>query len=158
MFRLWQVILNYGGKYEKQFLIGLAIVILVFTMSGVSEALSINPNVALLGTASQSSTYSYSTPADLAIDGNHFNGSVNHTQNDVAPYAWWEVNLGQEYYIDEIDIWNRTDSDCADRLFPFTLSVLENDRDVAWSSSIIISQDNPLIFSRPDVVGQFVFN
>ena len=79
-------------------------------------------------------------------------------KNNFYPYAWWEVNLGQKYYIDEIDIWNRTDSDCADRLFPFTLSVLENDRDVAWSSSIIISQVNPLLFSRPDVVGQFVFN
>lgn len=62
---------------KKQFLIGLVIVMLIFTMSKVSEALSTNPNVALLGTASQSSTVYpvatgiYPAPtADLAIDGN----------------------------------------------------------------------------------------
>ncbi|MDL2124707.1 MAG: hypothetical protein LWX51_16880 [Deltaproteobacteria bacterium] len=42
---------------KKNILVGLAIVMLIFIMSGISEAVSINPNVALSGTATQSSTH-----------------------------------------------------------------------------------------------------
>ena len=153
---------------KKKLLIGLTIVMFIFTMNNIAEALSINPNVTLSGTASQSSTLcigDFHASADLTIDGNtdgnFWNESVSHTYDDVGPYAWWELNLGERYIIDEINIWNRTDGiydglPTGERLFPFTLSVLEYDRDVAWSHSITSSQNNPLVFSLPDITGQFV--
>ena len=61
-------------------------------------------------TCRQSSTYSGRT-ADKAIDGN-FEGfgmkGCSSTQQD--PQAWWEVDLGQLANIEEIRLWNRTDS------------------------------------------------
>lgn len=146
---------------KKKLFTLLAIVLLVLITSGISEAISINPNVALSGTASQSSTMycQLEASADLAIDGNtngnYWYGSVAHTYNDADPYAWWEVDLGQEYLIDEIDVWNRTDG-CSDRLVPSTLSILGNDRNVVWSNSITVLSGNPLVFSPPDIIGQYV--
>jgi hypothetical protein len=49
--------------------------------------------------------------------------SLSHTQNDAE--AWWEVDLGQLYEIDEIEIWNRTDC-CSERLSNFYVLVSEN--------------------------------
>jgi len=68
-------------------------------------------NIALSGTASQSSTYGNGV-ASLAIDGNT-NGSspwvadLQHTTNEDNP--WWEVDLGGEYSIDKITVFNRSD-------------------------------------------------
>lgn len=144
---------------KKKFLVGLVIVLLVLIMSGISEAISTNPNVALSGIASQSTTYLFSNNVDPdaflahnAIDNDM--ATISHTNNQYG--AWWEVDLIDEYIIDEIVIWNRIHSACEDRLFPFTLSVLEDDRDVVWSASISQFQDSPLVFSLPDVIGQYV--
>ncbi len=86
----------------------------------------------LYGTATQSSTHSGGP--ELAIDGNtdgNWNhGSVSHTFSDNQ--AWWQVNLGDSYVIDTIDIWNRTDS-CSNRLTDFTVSVLDGYNTVIWS-------------------------
>lgn len=75
-----------------------------------------NTNLALAGTASQSSlgTASWAQPASKGNDGNT-NGVHNgangypcfHTLSDEE--AWWEVDLGSVQHIDEIKIWNRTD-------------------------------------------------
>lgn len=149
---------------KKNILVGLAIVMLIFIMSGISEAVSINPNVALSGTATQSSTHIMGgAPLDhfrayKAID-NIIAGETNmsHTSYELCP--WWEVDLIDDYIIDEIVIWNRIypgDDTVENRLFPFTLYILENDRSVAWSESITQFQNTPLVFSIPDVVGQHV--
>ena len=155
---------------KKKLLVGLAIVLLVFIMSGISEAVSINPNVALSGIASQSSTHIWiSEDADFfaayrAIDDIIYSPdytNFNHTSYTYRP--WWEVNLLEEYIIDEIVIWNcNVDPEhymflpVQERLFPFTLSILEEDRGVAWSHSVSVFQASPLEFSVPDVVGQYV--
>ncbi|MEM7331842.1 MAG: putative Ig domain-containing protein [Chloroflexota bacterium] len=83
-------------------------------------------NVALGGTATQSSTFvsSFEFDASNAIDGNT-NGddaanAMTHTNNDLE--AWWEVDLGASHYIDLIRIWNRTDC-CSDRLSDFYVLV-----------------------------------
>ncbi len=74
-------------------------------------------NVALQGTASQSST-GWSGVASRAIDGNtdgnYNNGSVTSTAVNTA-YQWWIVDLGSVQPISKIDIFNRTDC-CSNRL------------------------------------------
>lgn len=75
-------------------------------------------NVALGKSASQSSTYMAGTEAAKAVDGS--TGSITHTRND--NYAWWQVDLGASYSIDEIRIWNRADC-CGDRLSNFYVFV-----------------------------------
>ncbi|MEJ1336373.1 MAG: discoidin domain-containing protein [Candidatus Sedimenticola sp. (ex Thyasira tokunagai)] len=107
----------------------LAIVFLsfLFSLLAVGNATAAPMNVALGGTATQSSNYdAVMGLANLAIDGNR-NGhwlteSVTHTLHDSG--AWWQVDLGASYDISEILVFNRTDC-CSDRLDPFSLSILQ---------------------------------
>jgi hypothetical protein len=140
---------------KKILLAGLAVGLMMLGMVGTVSATS---NVALSGTATQSSTgyWNFWATADKAIDGNtngdYWAGSVSHTNNE---FAWWQVDLGQAYSIDQINIFNRTDC-CGDRLVPFTLSVLKSNGDVAWSATRTELSGNPLTFSLDDEIGQFV--
>src|SRR6185369_12942796 len=65
-------------------------------------------NVAAGKPATQSSTF---TSAALAVDGNTNGdfaaGSVTHTHSDPAP--WWEVDLGAQYAVSQVKLFNRTD-------------------------------------------------
>lgn len=103
-------------------------------------------NVALLGIASQSSTWSGSgnpyALASNAIDGNtdgdYYHQSIQHTAEDFGlpegnGFAWWQVALDQDYTIDSITIWNRTDC-CTSRLREFTVSIFD-DASLVWSGS-----------------------
>lgn len=75
------------------------------------------PNVALGKQATQTSV-AYDSVASRAVDGNTDGNwgseSVTHTA-EPSSQAWWQVDLGKSYAIDQIAIWNRTDC-CADRL------------------------------------------
>ena len=68
-------------------------------------------NVAQGKTATQSSTYNSDGVAGHAVDGNtdgnYGNRSVTHTQADNT--SWWQVDLGINYNIETVVIWNRTD-------------------------------------------------
>ena len=103
-------------------------------------AASAPTNVAPAGTATQSSNYNDSVLASRAIDGNtdgsFYHNSVQHTLNDENNYvgngyAWWQVALGQDYQVDQIVIWNRTDC-CVDRLNNFTVTLFDGNTSV-WS-------------------------
>ena len=97
-------------------------------------------NVALSGTASQSST-AYEGEPGRAIDGNR-NGdyrtaeSTTHTAAEDDP--WWELDLGKAGPIDEVLLWNRTDGgdSIGRRLAGFQLQLLSADRAVLWESSL----------------------
>ena len=56
----------------------------------------------------------YGGDASRAIDGNksgnYGGGGQTHTQENTAN-PWWQVDLGREYPIDAIVVWNRTDDD-----------------------------------------------
>ncbi|MBO9489738.1 discoidin domain-containing protein [Endozoicomonas sp. G2_1] len=84
-------------------------------------------NLALTGTASQSTTLSFpgfDFSADQAIDGNTSgnvgDNSLSHT--DLASQGYWEVDLGEVKTIDNVVIWNRTDC-CSSRLTNFHVLV-----------------------------------
>ena len=85
-------------------------------------------NVALTGTATQSST-AYNAEAKRAIDGNtdgDFQAqSVTHTEGEKDP--WLEVDLGQPTAIDSVVVWNRTDGDASivNRMKGFELEFLD---------------------------------
>jgi putative heme-binding domain-containing protein len=94
------------------------------------EAYSDGRNIARQGKASQSST-AHGGDAKKAIDGNtsgKFNdGGQTHTQeNSLNP--WWEVDLGDEYPLDKIVVYNRTDDGLGKRLEGFTIRVLNAKR------------------------------
>ena len=105
----------------------------------------ISENIALNGAATQSST-DYDGEASRAIDGNTngtYNGqSVTHTTSETNP--WWQVDLGGEYSIEEIKIFNRTDDCCMDRLSSFTVSVIDSSGTITFSQSFT-SYPNPSI-------------
>jgi hypothetical protein len=110
----------------------------LLTAAGLAQAQS---NVALLGTASQSST---AFGANLAIDGNT-DGDINHgsvSRTHWNDQAWWQVALDQDYAVDQIVLWNRTDSDVGSRLAFSTVS-LWDDGAVVWSEHIGAAYPNP---------------
>ncbi|WP_159020761.1 carbohydrate-binding protein [Algibacter sp. L3A6] len=83
-------------------------------------------NLALNGTASQSSTI-LNAEASRSIDNNtngaFSGGSVTHTDGtETSP--WWQVNLGAEYSIGDINVFGRTGC-CMDRLNDFTVLVYD---------------------------------
>jgi hypothetical protein len=129
-----------GVKSMRSF-IALALALCVSARAAGEES-----NVALLGTASQSSTYPGGDAAK-AIDGNTAGGwagaSVSHTGNgDLAP--WWQVDLGQTYPIARIVIWNRTDACCRGRLSNFQASVLDAALTSVWSEQFFTDMSHPL--------------
>ena len=92
------------------------------------EVMAGGKNVALGKKATQSSTR-YSGSPERAVDGNtdgdYNNGSVTHTDPEVAD-TWWEVDLGSGVRIDAIRVYNRRGN--ADRLDGFGIRILDEDR------------------------------
>lgn len=87
------------------------------------QVFSAGKNIARTGKATQSSV-GYNSPAGKAIDGNH-NGSFASCSCTVSERnAWWEVDLGAEFAIDSVAVWNRTDC-CPDRLDRLSIQILD---------------------------------
>ena len=81
-----------------------------------------------LGQATQQSSTRGNGVSSIAVDGdtegtgNNWgsNPKITHTQNEIEP--WWEVDLGQEADIEQVNIYNRT-SCCVNRLKDFYVLV-----------------------------------
>ena len=87
-----------------------------------AEVPQLAQNVALNKAASQSTT-SHNGQASRAVDGDtngtYSAGSVTHTNansNNGTLNPWWRVDLGASYDVLEINIFNRTDNCCTNRL------------------------------------------
>lgn len=98
-------------------------------------------NVARYGTASQVST-KYNGHAHLALDGNTDGDfdqgkSTSHTEVDDQP--WWEVDLGGEYAIDRVTVFNRVGKS-SERLQKFRVIGLNTNRNSIWQQMV---QDVP---------------
>lgn len=117
---------------------------------------SCNNNIALCGSATQSST-GYGGIANRAIDGNTsgvwIGGSVTHTNNEANP--WWEVTLNSTYSIDDINIFNRTDACCKARLSNYTVSVL-NGNATSFSQTFANYPDPSISVNAGGAVGNKV--
>ncbi len=98
------------------------------------EVLSAGRNVARHGKATQKNT-SYGGVAERAIDGNTSGsfgaGGITHTAENTAN-PWWQVDLGEEYPIDSVAVFNRTDDQLGRRLQGFTLKILDQTHRVVF--------------------------
>jgi poly(beta-D-mannuronate) lyase len=116
-------------------------------------------NVALNKTATQSST-GFGGDASRAVDGNtsgNFgDGSVTHTNDTPGEPKFWEVDLGGDFYINEIALWNRTDC-CGDRLSNFRLSVFDGAVEVFGTDNFTVAAGGSAksIFSTFEDTGGF---
>jgi len=112
------------------------------------EVLSGGVNVARKGRASQKNT-SNGGDASRGIDGNKSGsfgdgGQTHSEENTGRPY--WEVDLGEEMPIDQIVIYNRTESDLGKRLNSFTLLVLDNSRGETFKQQDIPAPEKSATF------------
>jgi plastocyanin len=112
------------------------------------QVFSDGANVALKGKATQSST-GYGGVAGHAIDGNtsggYSEGTSTHTQEGTTN-PWWEVDLGREYPIEKVVVWNRTDGNLGTRLADFTLLVRD-----AQKHTVFESVKNPAPLERAEI-------
>jgi putative heme-binding domain-containing protein len=117
------------------------------------EVYSQGRNVARHGKASQKNT-GYGGDAARAIDGNksggYGDGGQSHTAEN-TPDPWWEVDLGAEYPLDAIVIYNRTEGSFGKRLDGFTLKVLDQGRHVVYAKQ---QQSAPAVKAAYEVGGQ----
>lgn len=114
-------------------------------------------NLALLGTATQSST-DFGGEASRANDGRtsgaYSGASVTHTENEDQP--WWQVDLGASYRIGEISVFGRTDECCMARLTDFTVYVLDEDSTVIFSKVFASYPDPSVTMDVAGLEGRFV--
>ena len=102
------------------------------------QAMSEGVNVALKGTATQSST-AFGGEAKRAVDGNtdgdYFKSqSVTHTE--VSDNPWWEVDLGAEKELSEIILWGRTDGGLFSRLDGVKVLLLDAARKPVYTRTL----------------------
>lgn len=101
------------------------------------EVYSNGQNVALKGKATQQNT-AHGGNAKRAIDGNksgkYEDGGQTHT-SEASENPWWEVDLGSDFPIESILIYNRTDGFFYRRLNGFNLKVLDASRKTVWEQT-----------------------
>ncbi|MDO7171623.1 carbohydrate-binding protein [Mariniflexile sp. AS56] len=113
------------------------------------------------GTATQSTDRPSDGFAPNAIDGNTNgvwnNGSVSHTGGNATsdPAPWWKVDLGNNYKIETINVFNRTDC-CSDRLNNFTVEVLDANGSVTFSQFYATVPSNAFTVNTGNVIGRTV--
>ncbi|MEZ4771980.1 MAG: discoidin domain-containing protein [Bacteroidia bacterium] len=126
-------------------------------------SLHAQPEIAKGKPATQSSDYHPTLgQAGNAVDGNTSgvwaNRSVTHTLDGGSAYPWWEVDLGEDYQIQRIEIWNRTDC-CANRMN--NMEILVKDESGNTTSFLHenytyrADQTYPLTFTN-EVTGRYV--
>lgn len=99
------------------------------------EVWSGEQNIAGNGKASQDSEAWGGTP-NRAIDGNHDGGWASGSQTHTAEGGenpWWELDLGNEFPMERIVLWNRTDENHGKRLQDYTLQLFDAERRLVWS-------------------------
>jgi len=118
------------------------------------EVFADGKNVALRKQTAQSSAERRSF-GERAVDGNRHGAydhyrptTVMHTRAGL-PDAWWEVDLGREYPIERITLWNRTDR-LSEVMANHRVVVLDMYRKVAWQHT------NPYAPMPSMVYGPFV--
>ncbi len=113
------------------------------------EIYSNGRNVARDGKATQKNI-AYGGVASRAIDGNksgtYGDGGQTHTQEGTRD-PWWEVDLGAEFPIESIVIYNRTDGGLGKRLDGFTLLVKDKDRNVTYEKKKLPAPNGSVTFS-----------
>ncbi len=102
------------------------------TVTRTQEIEVVPLNVAFKKPAEQSSTFNDAV-ASRAVDGNTngawAGGSITHTDEKEAAnknQPWWQVDLEENFSIEQIELWNRTDECCKSRLTDFYVFVSDH--------------------------------
>ncbi|MCH8921772.1 MAG: CotH kinase family protein, partial [Planctomycetes bacterium] len=91
-------------------------------------------NVALNKPARQS-TNGFGLPAGNAVDGNRGGNSISHTATgDVRP--WWEVDLGDDFFIESINVFTRDNCCSPERDYNLTVEVRDAADEVLFASDV----------------------
>ncbi|MBN1421603.1 MAG: discoidin domain-containing protein [Planctomycetes bacterium] len=118
--------------------------------SDPAELIVTSKNLALAGTAWQSSEANSGAPAraiDGNVDGNWAVASTTHTGGgDVAPT--WEVALPIEGTIEMVVLWNRVDC-CQQRLSNFRVTVYDSARQVTFEEDFFTDGIDSPVASEP---------
>ncbi len=101
------------------------------------------------GAKATQSTTDYDGPVELAFDGSTAGDhsakpSVSHTSIENDP--WLEVDLGAEYRIDAIVLWNRTDNGHQKRLNGAVVKALDANRRELWRTVIEKAPESSIRF------------
>ncbi|MDF7808665.1 family 43 glycosylhydrolase [Pontiellaceae bacterium B12219] len=114
-------------------------------------------NVALNATATQSST-DFNAEPGRAVDGNtsseREDASVTCTRSESN--AWWQVDLGTDFLVDEIKIWNQTGAAGAEKLSDYTISILDEKQAEVWSRHQTSPAERPTSVYVGGKVGRIV--
>ena len=102
------------------------------------QVFSAGSNIARTGKATQSSV-GYNSPASKAIDGNHNGSFASCSCTNSERHAWWELDLGGEFEIDSVAVWNRTDC-CPERLDQLSIKILDSERNSTAERLVTKSQ------------------
>lgn len=123
----------------------------------------VSQNLAFMKKASQSSLHPYVSDkrayprAEIAIDGvtegNWLMEQCSGTLHEKE--AWWQVDLQEEYKIEEIIIFNSTDLACI-CLQDFNVSVLNNEGKEVWSDHQVDAPQPSVVLKTGGVTGQHV--
>jgi len=124
---------------------------------------NLGTNIAEGKTATQSSDADpvnglASKAVDGNTDGDWAHGSVTHTVNKGSSFPWWQVDLGSEYRVTAIQLFNRTDC-CSERLNEIRV-VVGSDLNAmsifgGASAPYYYNRQNPVTF-KGDATGRFV--
>ncbi|MCX6902927.1 MAG: discoidin domain-containing protein [Verrucomicrobia bacterium] len=110
--------------------------VLTFCLAGATARAA---NLALVGTASQSSDYSALGLAYKASDGNRdgvfSDGSVSHTIQPSLTNEWWIVDLGGVKPVDSVTLWNRSDC-CGNRMSNLRVALLDGSNNEVYGVNI----------------------
>jgi hypothetical protein len=118
----------------------------LFDIQSVSLPLGTNLTQAgiLAMTASQSTEYEFGGfPAILAIDGNPSN--FTHT-NTTDPNPFWEVNFGENMFLQTINLHNRGDGCCGSRLRDITVRVFDQSGANIFTSELLNPENAAFAF------------
>ena len=106
-------------------------------------------NVALAGTATQSTTNFSSQTADRAIDGINGSSSSLAVTDGGDDSPWWQVDLGSSQTIHSINVWNRPDYIQFGGLEDFTVSISDSPFDPNATRADLLADPNVWNFDHP---------
>lgn len=99
------------------------------------EVWSGGENIGPRGTATQSSE-AWGGVAQRALDGNRSgqfgDGGQTHTAEGVAN-SWWQVDLGADFPLEEIVLWNRTEGQHGERLEGYQIQIFDQAGREVWA-------------------------
>ncbi len=103
-------------------------------MTAETSPLSARPARRTLPTAAPPSERSTATRTAITAT------AARHTPQENTTNPWWEVDLGADFPIDSVAVWNRTDGDYYRRLNRYTVKVLDEGRKIVFEAGNLPAQ------------------